>query len=128
MKNELKKVKFVQLRSSGKTYNEISDELKISKPTLIKWSKDLESDLHNEMETQKETLLQNHNLNQERIFQLKSKIIDKLEDEILNGDLSDVPKNKLLDTLIKLLEGIPQKPSFKSFELPRLLDEMKWKG
>ena len=128
MKNELKKVKFVQLRSSGKTYNEISDELKISKPTLIKWSKELEGDLHNEMEIQKETLLQNYNLNQERIFKLKSKIIDKLENEILNSNLSDVPKNKLLDTLIKLLDDIPKKPSFKSFDLPYLLDEINWKG
>jgi len=45
MKKHLLKNKFIELRVNGNTYDEIAKELKISKPTAIKWAKEFKKDI-----------------------------------------------------------------------------------
>lgn len=40
-----KKQEFISLRAEGISFDEISDRINISKPTLIKWSKEFEEDI-----------------------------------------------------------------------------------
>lgn len=119
MGNELKKVKFVQLRSAGKTYNEISQEIEISKPTLVEWSKELEAELNNEIEIYKEEIRKKFRLDFERQMQLKAKILDKLEAEVLSNDFSEIPKIKIIELILKITDsmGEPNRFKFKGIDL-----------
>jgi len=42
MKDNETKLRFVELRAQGKSYQTIADEIGVSKQTLINWSKDIE--------------------------------------------------------------------------------------
>lgn len=46
MKKEALKYRFIELRALGYTYNKICLELKISKPTAIKWGRQLSSEIN----------------------------------------------------------------------------------
>jgi transposase len=37
--------RFMELRAKGHSFDKISEELKVSKPTLIQWRKDLEKQI-----------------------------------------------------------------------------------
>jgi transposase len=41
-------VRFVQLRAEGRSFARIADELNVSKPTLIKWSRKFQFEIHNQ--------------------------------------------------------------------------------
>lgn len=117
------------MRSLGSTYQEISTELKVSKPTLIKWSKECECELHNEIEVQREELLKKHKLNYEGQLELKSALLSKLKIEILEGDFSKVPKDKLVQLALSIVGSIAQKPQLKQLDLPEaILEVVKWEG
>ena len=105
MKNELKKVKFVQLRTEGFTYSEISEELGISKPTLISWSRELKSELRNAFSLRKLELQKIYNLTQERQIQLQSNILNKIESAIDASDLKAIPPGKLIELGITAIKN-----------------------
>ena len=47
MKNANEKERFVELRAEGRSYADIAAALKVSKPTLIAWGKELHRDIGN---------------------------------------------------------------------------------
>ncbi len=47
MKSQNEKMKFVELRAKGLSFDKIAQELQISKPTLIKWSEELKKEITN---------------------------------------------------------------------------------
>ncbi|HRP01651.1 MAG TPA: helix-turn-helix domain-containing protein [Candidatus Kapabacteria bacterium] len=76
IENEVK-LEFVKLRASGLSYEKISQELKISKSTLIKWSKELSKEIANLKFFEMENLIRLHQLSfQEKATALLSKIKD----------------------------------------------------
>lgn len=129
MENELKKVKFVQMRAEGFTYSEISAELKISKPTLVSWSKKLSNEIHNEKELKILELRKEHNLSYERQLKLQSMIFEKVESALLNTNFSDIPADKLLKIGIEISNKTDIKTTLKSSELNlMLIPEQEWSG
>ena len=129
MKNELKKVKFVQMRSSGATYQEISDELEVSKPTLINWSKNQKHEIHNAIEIHKEALLTEFRLDYKRQLELKSKFLNRIEEEINSLDFSKTSPEKLLRTALELIENLQSRPRFSSDgDMPKMFEDTEWSG
>ena len=47
MKDTAQKEKFIQLRAKGLSFDKISKEINTSKPTLLKWSEELEGEIAN---------------------------------------------------------------------------------
>ena len=97
MKDLKIKEKFIQLRAQGLSYSKISQELNTSKATLISWAKDLELEIQNAVQLEKDDLLEkykmakNHRL--EKLFITYNKILNEID----KRSFSDVPTVKLLD-------------------------------
>jgi len=102
MKKEELKYKFIEMRALGYTYEKICGQLKISKPTAIKWGKSLAD----EIEMQRKHLISK--IFSERIVEQEQGILIKLEqfrrkkDMNLNKKLSDKIDRKLLKGLEKI--------------------------
>ena len=46
MKDSSVKEKFIQLRAKGLSFDKIAKQIKISKPTLLKWSEEFEKEIN----------------------------------------------------------------------------------
>lgn len=84
MKSLEEKNKFIQLRSKNLSFDRISKELNISKPTLIKWDIELKNEISNMRYLEFESIIENYRLvklaRQESLALALSKAIDELRD------------------------------------------------
>jgi hypothetical protein len=97
------KTQFIMLRSYGWSINRISQELQISRPTLIKWNEDygclIRSLRAAELEELHESILEKHQAEIARLSK-QQKAIAK---ELAERNLSDISTEKLysLDALLR---------------------------
>lgn len=87
--------RFIFMRSQGWSYNRIQVELNVSKPTLIKWSRQHQFEIQNLRATETEALAerifgQRHQRWEKLAAQLK-----RLEEEIEKRDLEEIPASRL---------------------------------
>lgn len=87
--------RFVFMRAQGHSFNKISEQLGVSKPTLIKWSRQHEFEIANLRATETEAMA-------ERIFGAKhqrwealARQLRRLEEEIETRDLEEIPASRL---------------------------------
>lgn len=83
-----KQTRFLSLRANGLSYDAISQELKISKPTLIQWSKLFEAEIK---DLQFESFLmikETHAWSTKTKYEMMLKQLNKIDDAILNADLT----------------------------------------
>ena len=83
-----KQTRFLSLRANGLSYDAISQELKISKPTLIQWSKLFEAEIK---DLQFESFLQikeAYSWSVKTKYETTLKQLNKIDDAILNADLT----------------------------------------
>lgn len=62
MKSQLEKEKFIELRANGICYDKISQELDISKPTLLKWGRECHKEISNRLYIDYEALISEYSL------------------------------------------------------------------
>ncbi len=99
MKKEELKYKFVEMRAMGYTYEKICRQLKITKPTAIRWGKLFVS----EITRQQKYLLSN--IFSERIAEQEQGIMVKLEQLRRKGKIKTT--NKISDKIeIKIFKGL----------------------
>lgn len=125
-KNELKRVKFVQMRSQGLSFNKISEEIEISKPTLIKWSRELTFEIQNEIEFKKEEIRREMRLDYRRSLEIKSLILEKLEAEIEQSNFSTLSKIKLVELALQLSEKACVGLNLKTRGIPEAGEVIEW--
>ena len=101
MITEDQKADFIHLRASGLSFDKISKKLNISKPTLIKLSKELYLEIKNEKEIFKEQLLESLNFTRIKKLEYLSKLFTKIESELDTRDLTELKTDKLLDLYLK---------------------------
>ena len=142
MANLEKQNKFVALRAEGKSFTEISKAISVSKPTLIKWSKELKdkideiaSELEDSFRTEqrlKRTLrarllaeeLDNayKALSMTDYEKLSKKeligIIEKLEDKLDKITKSDVTEDDAYDIVVRRLTVEKKKTKVYDSDLP----------
>ena len=106
MKETNTKERFIQLRSEGMSFDKIALELKISKPTLINWSKELQAEIHNLKSIRKDAILEECQIRSENRLMLIGQTLNKLEGELGKRDFSDILTHKLLEQIEKLNEQI----------------------
>lgn len=95
------KEKFIELRAKGLSYDKIAKDLKVSKQTLIDWSKELQDEISNLKALELDSLYTQYYLLKENRIQTFGELLKKIKDEIDKRDLSDIPADKLLDLLLK---------------------------
>ena len=101
MINDDQKELIVDLRAKGYSYDKISSELNISKPTLIKITRSLELEIQNRKELQRDYLNKKYELTQHNQIEKLGKIGLQIWGELSKRDMVDIPTLKLVELLNK---------------------------
>ncbi len=102
------KQKFIELRAKGYSYQKISDELNISKPTLLEWSKndDVSRDIQNQRTLILDDLQEQYAITKKHRIILFGDFLNKAKDELQKRDLSTISTDKLVVMIMKLSETL----------------------
>jgi DNA-binding XRE family transcriptional regulator len=117
MKPQNTKERFIELRAKGLSFDKIAKDLKLSKQTLIDWSKELQSEIANLKALELDTLYEEYYLLKENRLQTFGTMLNKIKKEVESRDLSEVPTDKLLDLFLKYNSQLKEEliePTFKS--------------
>lgn len=114
------KEQFILLRAKGYSYDKITEELDISKPTLIKWQGELNEQVKKQQYFELENILNQYEILRRNRFEKYSRLLNavfqelesKTEEQELSG-LSVPELLKLADKLETRLEQDTGKPLLK---------------
>ena len=90
------KEQFIELRSEGKSFDTISKELKISKPTLINLQDELDKEISNAKFLKIEAIIEKYKYGKKAKIESYLKQLEKINKEIENRDLSEINFKDLL--------------------------------
>ena len=99
------KEKFIELRAQGLSFEKISHELGISKPTLIKWNQELEKEIGNLEFLQIQAVIEKFKISKREKIKLFSEKLEQVYAEIAARDLSDVTLKDLIVLKTELEAG-----------------------
>lgn len=105
---------FILLRADGLSYDKIASQLKTTKSTLIQWSKLFEDEIK---DIQFEAFLkikETYSYNQKSKYEMMLKQLEKIDEGILNADLSSTQIKDLFtikNNILFQLENIEKKVS-----------------
>ncbi len=92
-----KKHRFIQLRANGLSFNKISEEIQVSKPTLIEWSKVFQFEIANLRAIEMEALQQECYVAKRARIKLLGKQLKLIETELNSRkDISKLPTKDLV--------------------------------
>ena len=116
-----KQRKFIELRAKNKSLQTISNEIGVSKPTLIKWDKEFKYEVKNLNNIELEALTEEYKVSIDQRITYLGKLQKKVLNELKSRDLQDVKTDKLLEMLIKVGDKLQEAkgefyPSFKTSE------------
>lgn len=123
MNLDLKKEQFVQLRATGTSLSKISQQINISKTTLIKWSRDLESDIHNHKNLLLDDLKEKFISDRSQQLSFLQSLRDRIEEELSKRTFEDVSTDKLVKNYLSL-ESIIEGRLAVSFKSPDDLEKI----
>lgn len=106
MEDLTKKQQFVELRAKGKSFAKISEELEVSKTTLIDWSKDLSDQISNFGAIEIEALREEYKISREHRVKLYGEQLKAIREELSTRRLDNIPTDKLIGLLFKLSDII----------------------
>ena len=98
---ELQK-QFIALRTQGLSFDRISKEINVSKPTLIKWSHKFQFELNNLRAISLEALREELIPSREARARALAEQLRQVEEELKKRSLADVPTSRLF-TLVEFL-------------------------
>lgn len=103
MKDQAVKEKFIELRALGLSFDRIAKELKVSKQTLISWSRELTLEIRNRRAIEYEALLEQHAMTREKKIEALGLILKRMREELETRSFTTIPTQKLLDCILKLI-------------------------
>jgi len=101
MKDQETRERFVELRARGLSFDKISKELKVSKQTLIDWSRGLQEEIGNLKAIELEALQEKYFLTKEKRIELFGERLKAIKEELDKRDLKDVATDKLIELLLR---------------------------
>ena len=101
-----KRGQFVGLRAKGMSYAKISEEIGVSKTSLIHWSKELKLEISNEQAMELERLREKYLLGREYRIRVNGTQLSQITEELLRRKLNEVPTEKLFDMQRKLIKEV----------------------
>ena len=101
MVDKEKQDQFIELRAKGLSYDRIAKEINVSKPTLIKWSKDFELEISNLKAIELEALQEKYFMLKANRIKLFGEKLKAIQEELDKRDLSEVPTAKLFELMIR---------------------------
>lgn len=117
--------KFIELRAENVSFDKIAKQLKVSKSTLITWSKIYELDIQNLRAITHDALNEQYKVGQQHRLQMWSEQLESVREELKKRGLGDIPTPKLLellDTLSEKLKSEAYHVEFKGQKVVKPLD------
>jgi len=102
------KEKFIELRAKEVAYEEIAKQLAVSKPTLIKWGKELEIEVSNRRALELELLQERYYVSKRKRIELYGEQLKGLMGELKKRDLSELSTEKLIELQMKTISTLKQ--------------------
>ena len=102
MKDNETKQQFIELRAKGRSFDKISNELNVSKQTLINWQSEFVEEIGNLRAMELEALYEQFYLQKRDRIERLGKLLDRLHNEIENRDLKEMETDKLIDLYLKV--------------------------
>jgi transposase len=87
--------RFILMRSQGWSFNRIATELNVSKPTLIKWSRQHQFEIANLRATETEALAERIFRQRHERWEVLARQLKRLEEEMETRDLEEIPASRL---------------------------------
>ena len=87
--------RFIILRTQGWSFNRITVELSISKPTLIKWSRQFQFEIRNLRATETEALAERVLGQRHQRWEALAAQLKKIAEEIVKRDREEIPASRL---------------------------------
>ena len=100
------KEKFIQLRVQGISLSKISELIKVSKPTLINWSKDFSLEIENLKAIEIERIKKEFCFSNQENIEYLLMISQKIDKELANRDYAQISTEKLLSLSLNLKSQI----------------------
>jgi len=104
MKSNETKKRFIELRAKGISFNKISENLKVSKKTLIDWSRELEREITNLKAIEMEELQEMYYVQKQKRIELFGSQLEQIMKELDHRNFSDMSTEKLLELQLKYLD------------------------
>jgi len=105
-KKNAKQVEFITLRADGISFDKIANQLNISKPTAIQWSKLFEEDIKELQFITYLEIKEAYSWSKKKKYENLLKQIDKIDEAILNADLSTTSLKELVTVKNDILYSI----------------------
>ena len=103
------KDRFVELRSDGLSFSAIAKKLKVSKQTLINWSKEFQDEIANLKAIELEALRDENLLTEKGSVESIGVLLKKITGELEKRNLSDVPTGTLINMFVKIQAVLVEK-------------------
>lgn len=110
--------KFIELRSQGQSFGRIAQEMNVSKPTLIKWSRKFRFEIHNLRAIQREYLCDILIGTSEQRARNLGDQLKVVQQELAKRDLSELSTARLLSLADSLRRQIKHEIGDMLFTTP----------
>lgn len=104
MKDLQQKEKFIELRAKNISFDKIEAELRVNKKTLIRWSKELKTEISNMKAIELEKLQELYIVSKTKRIEAFGQKLKEILQELDKRDLKEVDTAKLLELAIKYAE------------------------
>jgi len=101
MKNANEKERFVELRAEGRSYADIAAALKVSKPTLIAWGKELHRDIGNARTLRMDELFEKYAVAKAKRIEVFGTHLNAILAELGTRNLANIATSSLLTLALK---------------------------
>lgn len=109
---------FIHLRAQDLSFDKIAAQLKVSKPTLITWSRKFQFDIQNLRAIETEALAEKCFAARQQRWEQISRDLGRVEAELAKRDLSDVPTASLLAQAARLRDEVRREVGNVRFSIP----------
>lgn len=123
MKDSEAKLRFIELRARGASYDSIAVELKKSKSTLVQWSRELEKEIQNQEFFEYQLLLEQHKLTKKARTEYLCEMIGKINDTLKTIDISKLTVKELITLLDKYEKDLNNNLSGVLYHTGEMIDE-----
>lgn len=101
-----KQLLFIELRAKGNSFDRIAKELKVSKATLIGWSKELKQEVDNYTALERDAVFKKYKITKLHQVQMYGERLNHIRKELSKRTLEDIPTEKLINMELRILNDL----------------------
>lgn len=117
------KEQFIEMRAKEMPYEQIAQELGVSKPTLIKWGRELEVEVSNRRALEMESLQEKYYVSKKKRVEFFGEQLSRLYVELEKRDLTDIPTEKIFELTMKTMASLKQEETSIRLKEKQSFDE-----